>query len=131
MTKLEIAKNINGVKDLARTITTNWEMDFQENAIYDNQGKVESWADRNNVKSAFSPETNSQITYVLYCDKVSCHTVDYTNAEECEILGATDCEGEAECLVLPETKMVITYVSSEDDYKEMGYYVVELELAED
>lgn len=129
MTKNEIAKNVNGVKNLARTITTNWEMDFQEDSIHDNQGKSESWADRDNVKSAFAPESTGQITYVLYCDNVPCHVVDYNNKEELDALGATDCESEAECLVPADTKMIITYVSSEDDYKEMGFYVVELELA--
>lgn len=129
MTKNELANNINEIKDLARTITTNWEMDFQEGQIYDNQGKAESWSDRDNSKAAFRPESGGQITYIMYCNQVPCHVVDYGNAEECELLGATDCEGEAECLVPPETKMVISYISSEDDYKEMGYYVVELELA--
>jgi hypothetical protein len=131
MTKQELATRINGTKDLARTITTNWEMDFQESQIYDNQGKTESWADRDRATRSFIPESTGQITYVLYCDQVPCHIVDYRNAEECDILGADDCEHEAECLVSADTKMRITYVSSEDDYKEMGYYVVEMELFEE
>ena len=131
MTKLEIAQNINATKDLARTIATNYELDFVEGQIYDNRNKVESWADRDNSTSAFKPESSGSITYVLYCSNVPCHAVDYDNEEETETLGATDCEYEAECLVLPETKMMITYVSSEDDYKEMGYYTVEMEVVND
>lgn len=131
MTKNDIAQNINAVKDLARTITTNWEMDFAEGNLYDNRGKAESWADRDNVKASFIPETTGSITYVLFCDKVPCHAVDYSNKEECDSLGATDCWGEAECLVPASTKMMITYVSCEDDFKEMGYYVVEMELVEE
>jgi len=130
MTKGELASNINAIRDLGRIITTNWEMDFVEGEIYDNQGKVESWTDRDNSKVAFRPETTGAITYVLQCDQVSCHAVDYNNPEECDILGAADCESEAECLVPADTKMRITYVSSKDDFKEMGYYLVELELVE-
>lgn len=104
MTKEELARNINGVKDLARTIATNWEMDFVEGQLYDNQGKAESWADRDNVKAAFIPESTGQIAYVLYCNQVPCHVVDYSNAEELDILGATDCKSEAECLVSADTK---------------------------
>ena len=130
MTKNEIANNINAVKDLARIIKTNWEMDFTEGEIYNNQGKAESWSDRSNSGQAFVPESTGTITYVLYCDQVPCHAVDYNNAKECEIIGATDCEDEAECIVPIDTKMRITYVSDEYDYKEMGYYVVEMEIVE-
>ena len=131
MTKNEIANKINYKADLARVIKTNWEMDFVEDIIYDNQGKAESWSDRENSQESFIPENDGSYVYVLYCDNVPCHKVDYTNAEECDILGATDCESEVECLVSAETKMRITYVSSEDDFKEMGYYTVEMELVED
>ncbi|SPF51145.1 conserved hypothetical protein [Candidatus Desulfosporosinus infrequens] len=128
MTKLEIAKNINAIKDLGRIIATNWEMDFVEGGIYDNKGNVESWTDRDNSKVAFKPESTGTITYVLQCNKVPCHVVDYTSTDETRALGATGCEDEAECLVLPETKMIITYVSTEDDFNEMGYYLVEMEI---
>lgn len=128
MNKEQIAKDINGIKDLARTIVTNYELDFAEGEIYDNQGKIESWVDRDASTQSFMPETSGQIAYVLSCDQVPCHAVDYDNEDECYELGATDCESEAECLVLPSTKMRINYVSSEDDFKEMGYYVVEMEL---
>ena len=131
MLKNELAKNINAVKDLGRIITTNFELDFTEGTIYDNHGKVESWTDRDNSKVAFIPETTGKIMYVLHCDQVPCHAVDYSNAEECDLLGATDCESEAECLVPSDTKMRITYVSSEDDYREMDYYLIEFELVID
>ena len=131
MTKNELARDINAIKDLGRIITTNYEVDFVEGTIYDNQGKAESWTDRDNSRVAFTPETSGAITYVLHCDKVPCHAVDYTNTEETELLGATGCESEAECLVPADTKMVITYVSSEDDFIEMGYYLVELEVVDE
>ena len=130
MTKTELARNVNTVKDIGRIITTNWELNFIEGEVYDNRGKVESWTDRDNSTVAFRPESTGQTTYVLHCDQVPCHAVDYHNPEETEALGATNCECEAECLVPAETKMRITYVSSEDDFKEMGYYLVELELVE-
>jgi len=133
MTKNEIAQNINGVKDLGRIIATNWEMDFVEGEIYDNKGNAESWTDRDNSTVAFEPASGNggPITYVLHCNQVPCHVVDYENEDECLSISATDCEDEAECLVSPETKMIITFVSTEDDFDEMGYYLVELELVED
>lgn len=130
MTKLEIAQSINGVKDLGRIIAVNREIDFVEGEVYDNQGKVESWTNRDNSTVVFEPASGNggRIEYVLQCNNVPCHAVNYENEEECCVLGATECEDEAECLVLPETKMMITYVSNEDDFNEMGYYLVEMEL---
>lgn len=130
MNKNEIASQINYKADLARIIKTNWEMDFAVDEIYDNQGKAESWTDRAESKQSFISENDGSYEYVLYCDNVPCHKVDYTNLEECDALGAKDCESECECLVSANTKMIITYVSSEDDFKEMGYYIVEMELVE-
>jgi len=131
MTKNELANKIDGIKDLGRTIVTNFEMDFVEGEIYDNRGKAESWTDRSRAEKDFTPESTGSITYVLFCNNVPCHVVDYNNANECDILGATDCEDEAECLVPADTKMRITYVSSDWDCEEMGYYIVEMELIED
>jgi len=128
MNKNELAQQINCEADLARTIRTNYELEFVEDEIYDNQNKVESWTDRENSQKSFIPENDGSYVYVLYCDNVPCHKVDYNNTEECDILGATDCESEAECLVSANTRMRITYVSTEDDFKEMGYYTVEMEL---
>ena len=130
LTKESIAKNINGVKDLARIITTNFKLGLTEGQIYDNRGKAESWSNRDKCTKSFMPETSGQIMYVLYCNSVPCHEIDYNNLEICESLGAVDCQSEAECLVSSDTKMLITYVSDEHDFKEMGYYTVELELIE-
>lgn len=127
MTKNELANQINHTINIVRTISVNWELDIIEGQLYDNQGKAESWSDDSCTKS-FENECSNQIKYVFYCSNVPCHKVDYTNKKECEILNADNCESEGEVLVPAETKMVITYVSSEEDYKEMGYYVVELEL---
>jgi len=131
MTKLEIAQNVNGVKDLGRIIATNWDLEFVEGQIYDNRGKVESWTDRDNSTQCFQPETKGLNVYVLQCNQVPCHVVDYDNEDECYELGATDCESEAECLVLPTTKMIATYVSCPEEVEEMGYCLVELELVND
>ena len=72
------------------------------------------------------PENNKKVQYVLYCDNVPCHKVDYQNKDEVEFLEAV--EGEGEVLVPPETKMQIIWISSDSDYKEMGYYEIHLEL---
>ncbi|MBN1079231.1 hypothetical protein DVV88_16365 [Clostridium botulinum] len=59
------------------------------------------------------------------------HEVDYENEEECEILDAEGCENECEVLIHKDTqKFIITFVSTDEDFEEMGYYEVELEVAE-
>ena len=128
MNKNDIAKQINYTADLARIIKTDWEMDFVENEIYNNQDTAESWSDREHSEKSFIPENDGSYVYVLYCDGVPCHKVDYNNEAECDALGATNCESEAECLVSADTKMKITYVAPESDMQEMGYITVELEV---
>jgi hypothetical protein len=123
MTKNDIANQINHKTDIARTITTDWEMDFVVGQMYDNRGKAESWQDSKSARSSYEPEIKREYTYVLYCKNVDCHAVDYDNDKEVDILNAY--ESESEVLVPAETKMKITYVSEDAD---MGYYVVELEV---
>lgn len=127
MTKNDIARNITGVEEvITRVITSNYELDFTEDSIYDNLGKAESWS----IDGEFTPETNGQYVYLLKAYNVPVHHVDYSNEEELEILGATGCEKEKEVLVAAETKLVITWEPQEVDYEEMGYFVVELAVAE-
>lgn len=128
MKKIELAKQINYKADVARIIKTNYELDFTEGSIYDNRGKAESWSDRSRSTQKFMPESDGKIEYVLYCDDVPCHLVDYDNENEVEILGAENCRSEAEVLVSPETKMKIVSGPQEIDFEEMGYYVIHLEL---
>lgn len=127
MTKNEIARNITGVeKEITRIITSNYELDFTEDTIYDNLGKAESWS----IGGEFTPETNGQYVYLLKAYNVPVHHVDYSNEEELEILGAAGCEKEKEVLVAAETKLVVTWEPQDVDYEEMGYFVVELAVAE-
>lgn len=128
MTKNDIARNITGTeKEITRVITSNYELDFTEDTIYDNLGKAESWS----IGGEFTPETNGQYVYLLKAYNVPVHHVDYASEEELEILGAVDCEGEKEVLVAAETKLVVTWEPQQTDYEEMGYFVVELEVAEE
>jgi len=128
MTKNDIARNITGTeKEITRVITSNYELDFTEDSIYDNLGKAESWS----IGGEFTPETKGQYVYLLKAYNVPVHHVDYSNEEELEILGATGCEGEKEVLVAAETKLVVTWEPQDTDYEEMGYFVVELEVAEE
>lgn len=127
MTKNDIARNITGVEAvITRVITSNYELDFTEDSIYDNLGKSESWS----IDGEFTPETNGQYVYLLKAYNVPVHHVDYSNKEELEILGATGCEKEKEVLVAAETKLVVTWEPQDVDYEEMGYFVVELAVAE-
>ena len=128
MTKNEIARNITGTEEvITRVITSNYELDFTEDSIYDNLGKAESWS----IGGEFTPETNGQYTYLLKAYNVPVHHVDYNNEEELETIGAIGCEKEKEVLVAAETKLVVTWEPQDIDYEEMGYFVVELELAEE
>lgn len=125
--KDEIAKNINHVADITRIISVNYELDLKEGDMYDNRGKAESWADRNLNTRKFIP-ANKGIEYLFTADNVPVHKVDYKNKKETEALGATGSESEGEVLVPSNAKFRVTYVSSEYDYEEMGYYVVKLEF---
>lgn len=127
MTKNEIARNTTGTeKVITRVLTSNYELVFTEDSIYDNLGKAESWS----IGGEFTPETNGQYVYLLKAYNVPVHHVDYSNEEELEILGATGCEKEKEVLVAAETKLIVTWEPQDVDYEEMGYFVVELAVAE-
>lgn len=128
MTKNDIARNITGIeKEITRVITSNYELDFTEDTIYDNLGKAESWS----IGGEFTPETSGTYKYLLKAYNVPVHHVDYSNEQELEILGATECEKEKEVLVAAETKLVVTWEPQDTDYEEMGYFVVELEYRRD
>ena len=127
MTKNEIARNTTGVEEvITRIIVSNYELDFTENSIYDNLGKAESWS----IGGEFTPETDGQYVYLLKAYNVPVHHVNYTSDEELEVLGAIGCEKEKEVLVAAETKLVVTWEPQDIDYEEMGYFVVELAVAE-
>ena len=126
MTKNEIANKINCKADLARIITLNYKGAFKAGDIYDNRGKAESWMGPDGTED-FYPELKKSVEYVLYVDDIECHKVDYDNEEECDVLDASGCESEGECLLPAETKLKIISVSSDEDFEEMGFYEVGLE----
>ena len=128
MTKQQIAENINSCETLVRNIFL-YDFDMQIGQVYDNRGKCESWTIARFAEEDFSSDTASGIKVSLICDNVPCHSVDYDNTEECEILGATDCGTEHEAIVSKDTKMII---SSIEDYREEGlnFIIVHLNVAE-
>ncbi len=130
MTKKEIANLINcEVEYLSREQGTNWQEDWKEGDIL-TVGKDLglSWTDG----GYFIPENQTEYSYAIRATgSIKAHKVDYTNEEETQILGAVDCERENEYLIPEGTKFEITYISSNDDFDEMGYYVVEVELVEE
>lgn len=130
MNKNDLANIKNFKADrISRILTTDYELDFTEGSIYDNLNKAESWS--YDGTQNFIPETEGKYIYVLYCDNVNVHKVDYSNKEECEILGCEDCKSEGEVLVSADTKMRIIREPQEVDFEEMGYYTVELEVVEE
>ena len=128
--KNNIAKNINHKAKITRIITTNYELDFVEGEIYNNQGKAESWADSNINTQAFSPETKGEFTYLLVVNDVPCHLVDYNNQEEVKALGAENCNSEGEVLVSENAIFEIVEVPYciEGDMEEVGYATIELKF---
>ena len=129
MERREWAKQINcEVEELTRIQGTNWKEEWQYGDIL-TVGKDLglSWIDGGN----FTPENQTEYIYVIKATgTMKAHKVDYTNSQEVTDLGAEDCEKENEYLLTEGTKFEITYISSDDDFAEMGYYEVEVELVE-
>lgn len=121
--KNTIANKITGTYDLCRSISSNDDSLFTVGEEYNNNGKAESWIGRD---GSFDPENDFGYLYVIYAKNVCGHAVDYDNEEEVEELNAFD--GEGEVIVPAETKMIVTGISSEEDYEEMGYYEVTVQV---
>ena len=124
MTKNEIANMINGnLKGIARQIKTNYKLELKEDDVIVLE-KAESWTDG----GEFTVENEREYEYLFYCiNECPVHIVDYENEEETETLGATDCEAEKEVLVPAGTKFRIVSISTDEDYKEIGYYNIDVE----
>lgn len=128
MTKNDIAKKITGKYNLCRTMAFYNKQDFRVGDLYDNWGRAESWSDEDCTYGFCVENQTKKYKYVFMCENVPGHKVDYSNFEETEILAATGCESESEVIVPADTKMRIVYVSSDEDFEEMGFYCVDLEL---
>ncbi|WP_207757901.1 MULTISPECIES: hypothetical protein [Clostridium] len=127
-TKLEISKDINYEGKVGRSISVDRKLDLKVGQEYNFFHEVESWG---NQYSEFYIENDNELEYHFSCINAKGHEVDYENEEECEILDAEGCENECEVLIHKDTqKFIITFVSTDEDFEEMGYYEVELEVAE-
>jgi len=124
MTREELANIKNRKTTIGRELVLSYKLDLEEGQIYDNRGKVESWAGDNSDEMLVNAGGNGYTYYFRCDDEVECHAVDYDNEEEVEFLEAT--EGEDEVLISADTKFEIVSVSTDSDYEEMGYYEVEL-----
>lgn len=123
MNKETLAKQINFTADYAtRTIGVD-SIDYKEGQIIETE-KATSWAYDNDMSFQVENE-DYEYKVVFTCNNLPCHKIDYSNEKEVETLNAV--EGEGEVLVPSGTKFEVTFVSTKDDYKEMGYYEIELE----
>ena len=124
MTKNEIAMKINDEIDyISRQIKTNYLLEVQEGDIITTE-KAESWTDG----GEFKVENEAEYTYIFRAiNKVPVHAVDYSNEEETEEIGATDCEYEKEVLTPAGTKFKVVSVGTLGDFEEMGYIIIEVE----
>jgi hypothetical protein len=125
-TKLEIAQDINFQGNLFRTIRVDNKLDLKEGDIYNNQGRIESWCTQYGTYSV--PEFHGEYEYFFRVKNAKGHEVDYENKEECETIGATDCEDECEVLILPTQKLRVVDVS--ESFDDVGYCEVELEVVD-
>lgn len=116
-----MAKITTGTYDLCRSINSSDDNLFTVGEEYDNRGKAESWMKRG---GNFNPENDFGYLYVIYAEGVNGHEVDYEN--ESDDLDAYEEEGEV--LVPAATKMIVTRISSVEDYEEQGYYEVNLKV---
>jgi hypothetical protein len=124
MTKNEIANQTNAkIKNIHRQISTNYKLELKEDDIIIVE-KAESWSN----DGYFNIETEREYEYCFICiNECPVHVVDYENEEECEVLSCEDCEAEKEVLVAKNTKFRIISISTDEDYKEMGYYNIDVE----
>lgn len=124
MDKNTLAKQINFTASYAtRTIGVD-KVEYKQGQIITIE-KAESWAYE--CDSSFNIENaNYDYEIVFTCSNLPCHKVDYENEKEVDLLNAVISEGEI--LVPAGTKFKVISVSTDDDYKEMGYYEVELEV---
>ncbi|OOM17182.1 hypothetical protein CLSAB_19020 [Clostridium saccharobutylicum] len=126
MNKLEIAQEINFKGNLFRTIRVSEKFNLKVGEIYNNQNRIESWCTQYGSYSV--PQFHGEYEYFFRIKNAEGHEVDYENEEECEALGAVDCEDECEVLVLPTQKFKIVSIS--EGFEDVGYCEVELEVAE-
>ena len=127
MNKNDIAQQINCTDNLTRIIMLDEKNFFEIGQIYDNKGKAESWAGKYSSMS-FLSEVNEGYKYVLQCENVPCHVVDYDNEDECDVLGCEGCESEGEVLVTASTKMKVIDIGDDGDYEELGYYPITMQI---
>lgn len=114
------------LKGIFRELAVNWELELEEDQIITVE-KAESWT----TGGDYQADNGSDLVYFFECtNECPVHEVDYSNSEETEAICATEYEAENEVLVAAGTQFRVTYVSSEDDYNEMGYYTVEVEYIE-
>ena len=126
----EYASQVTDTYDLSRIIYVNKNQfkNWGIGDIYNNYENAESWSS-GNEENEFCTENKlyNEVKVVLIASKIPAHKVDYNNKNEVKDLTAV--ESEDEYLVSSDTKLKIKYISSDDDYLEMKYYIVELELA--
>lgn len=114
------------LKGIFREISVNWELDLEEGQVITVE-KAESWTTGGDYQS----DNECELSYQLECtNECPVHVVDYSNTDETEAICATSYESENEVLVAAGSKFLVTSVSTEDDYKEMGYYSVIVEYIE-
>lgn len=122
--KNKLAENINYEGEMYREMAFAVEQDYK---VGDIVKLGQSWTDGGNY-SAWSEFGG--VKYGFYCKSGRGHKVDYDalTDDEAYLLGCEDCESENEILVSNEQEFRITSISTEEDFEEMGFYSVDVEM---
>lgn len=121
-----IAQQINDkVKNVVRLLAVNYLLheELEVDQIIKVK-KAESYSDG----GQFEPLPNDYYYLFRIINEAPVHRVDYSNFEETDALGATDCKEEKEVLVPAGSMFKINWIGSEWDMEEMGYIEIELEF---
>ena len=121
---MSLPKNFTGCAE--RNMRFYTKQNYQEGQIL----KLgSSWTDGDNYN--VKENMFGSYLYVFMCDNLCGHKIDYEKLtdEEKKILGTSaELSDENEVLVSSEQTFKITDMSTDDDYKEMKYYIVEVEM---
>jgi hypothetical protein len=121
----KLALDVNYKGELTRIMAFREKQDYEVGQIV----KLgQSWTSGD---GDYDPDANfGKKVYAFYCKYGEGHKINYDELTEDEIytLGCEDCEGENEVLVSSEQEFRILSTSTDEDFREMGFYMIDVEM---
>lgn len=122
----ELAKNINFEGCLYREMAFRCKQDYQIGSIYE---LGQCWSSGGDY---VSDSCFGKYRYFFSCENGKGYKIDYEELDEKTAwelgIDLDTCEGEQEVLVSSEQKFKILSISTDEDFEEMGVYMVEVEM---